>query len=85
MSKDRAVICDIISEMLDNPDEVGIYQTGKAYDKLEEYIRVARGEGALPCEACELEKECHNNTFGGRVFTLLLNNPQVHTCTKEEN
>ena len=36
------------------------------------------------CEACELEKECHDNSFGGRVFKLLLSNPQHHTCEKGE-
>jgi hypothetical protein len=44
MKKDRAAICDIISEMLDSPDENGIYPTGNAYDKLEEYIEGVRAE-----------------------------------------
>ena len=35
---DRKEICKIISEMLDNPDEHGIYNTTRAYDKLEEYV-----------------------------------------------
>ena len=39
---DRAVICEIISEMLDNPDEHGTYPTTRAFDKLEEYIKFIR-------------------------------------------
>jgi len=35
----RKEICDIISEMLDNPDESGIYSTTRAYDKLEYLIK----------------------------------------------
>lgn len=42
MDKDRTEICKIISEMLDNPDKHGIYQTTRAYDKLEEYIKQER-------------------------------------------
>jgi len=38
MEKDRKVICDIISDMLDNPDEHGIYPTTIAYNRLEAYI-----------------------------------------------
>jgi len=34
----RKVICDIISEMLDNPDEYEIYPTAKCYDQLEAVI-----------------------------------------------
>jgi len=39
MNDHRQKICDIISEMLDNPDEYGIFPTTIAYDKLEEYIK----------------------------------------------
>jgi len=39
---DRKVICDIISEMLDNPDENEIYPTTRCYDKLEKYIKDVR-------------------------------------------
>jgi hypothetical protein len=42
MKIDRKKINEIISEMLDNPDECGIYPTGRAYDKLEEYIESVR-------------------------------------------
>lgn len=44
MSKDRKAICDIISEMLDSPDENEIYPTGVAYDKLEALVSNARSE-----------------------------------------
>lgn len=44
MEKDRKVICDIISDMLDNPNEVGIYPTSIAFDKLEKYISQVRAE-----------------------------------------
>ncbi len=39
---DRAKICEIISEMLDNPDDAGIYPTSTAYKKLAEYIQHER-------------------------------------------
>jgi hypothetical protein len=39
---DRQVVCDIISEMLDDPDEYGIYPTTRCYDKLEQYIKNVR-------------------------------------------
>ena len=39
---DRQVICNIISNMLDHPDEHGIYPTTKAYNELEEYIAKIR-------------------------------------------
>lgn len=38
MDRDRAEICEIISEMLDNPNESGIYGTGLAYDRLEALV-----------------------------------------------
>jgi len=34
----RAKICEIISEMLDNPDEHGIFPTSRAMWKLESFI-----------------------------------------------
>lgn len=42
MNDDRKIICDIISEMLDNPDKCGIYPTTRCYDKLEQYIKDIR-------------------------------------------
>ena len=54
MNKDRTAICDIISEMLDNPDESGIYPTSTAFTKLELYIESVRAEaiGWTHAEAC---------------------------------
>ena len=40
--QDRAIICEIISEMLDNPDEYELYPTTRAYDRLEEYVKSVR-------------------------------------------
>lgn len=40
----RMQICNIVSEMLDNPDEYGIYGTTRAYDKLESLVSQARAE-----------------------------------------
>ena len=34
----RTKICDLMSEMLDNPDEHGIYPTSKFMWKMEQYI-----------------------------------------------
>ena len=42
MKRDRNKICEIISEMLDNPDKYEIYPTTVAYDKLEKYIESER-------------------------------------------
>lgn len=44
MYKDRAKICEIISEMLDNPGKCEIYPTKKAYDALEQYVDQVRAE-----------------------------------------
>jgi hypothetical protein len=44
MDKDRTEICTIISEMLDNPDSIGIYPTTRAYEKLEKYCEGIRAE-----------------------------------------
>lgn len=54
MKKDRTEICRIISHMLDNPDEHGIYPTSTAYDQLESYIDGARAEvlGWAYMDAC---------------------------------
>jgi len=54
MDKDRTAICNIISEMLDNPDEHEIYPTTNAYDALEKYIEGVRAEaiGWTYADAC---------------------------------
>jgi len=44
MQIDRTAICDIISEMLDNPDKIGIYPTTVCFDKLEKYTEGVRAE-----------------------------------------
>lgn len=44
MNKDRTEICRIISDILDNPNECGIYPTSSAYTRLEHYIRSVRSE-----------------------------------------
>lgn len=44
MDDDRKIICGVISEMLDNPDECGIYPTGIAYDKIEAHCANLRAE-----------------------------------------
>ena len=54
MDKDRTAICNIISEMLDNPGECEIYPTSRAYDALEKYIEGVRIEalGWSYADAC---------------------------------
>ena len=54
ITQDRANICDIISEMLDDPGPHGIYRTTRAYNKLEALIQAARMEalGWTWTEAC---------------------------------
>jgi len=54
MDKDRKIICDIISDMLDNPNEHEIYPTSTAYTRLEHYIEQVRSQalGWMHAEAC---------------------------------
>ena len=54
MDKDRKVICDIISEMLDNPDKYGIYPTSTAFTRLEYYVEEVRTQalGWANADAC---------------------------------
>ena len=54
MDKDRTAICEIISEMLDNPDECGIYPTSECFDQLEKYVEEERAKamGWMHAEAC---------------------------------
>ena len=54
MDKDRTAICEIISDMLDNPDSSGIYPTSTAYIRLEHYIDGVRAEaiGWTHADAC---------------------------------
>lgn len=54
MERDRKEICKIISEMLDNPDENGIYPTGIAYTRLERYVTGERNKaiGWTHADAC---------------------------------
>ena len=63
MTDHRAIVCKIISEMLDNPDDYGIYPTTICYDKLEEYIQseCAKHEKVIERLIHYLERspECH--------------------------
>ena len=54
MDKDRKAICKIISEMLDNPNEHGIYHTTTTFHKLELYCESVRMEaiGWAYADAC---------------------------------
>lgn len=70
MSRDRDVICKIISKMLDNPDSHGIYPTSVAYGELEQYIRSVRinPKVIMPkelsgriVEACDMPSGCAAN------------------------
>jgi hypothetical protein len=56
MKKDRMAIIQVISEMLDNPDEYGIYTTTKAYDTLENLFDELRIEaiGWMYAKACTM-------------------------------
>ena len=42
MKTDRDKIVSIISKMLDNPDNSGIYPTTEAFKELEEYVQEVR-------------------------------------------
>ena len=54
VSQDRSAICDIISEMLDEPSDGGIYRTTRAYNKMEALLQAARAQAAgwTWAEAC---------------------------------
>ena len=54
MKQDRTAIYEIISDMLDHPDESGIYPTSTAYTKLEHYIEGQRHQaiGWMHADAC---------------------------------
>ena len=54
MKRDRIAVYKIISKMLDNPDDSGIYPTSTAYTELEHYIESIRMEaiGWMHAEAC---------------------------------
>ena len=56
MDKDRTAICRIVSKMLDNPDEHGIYPTSTAYTELELYIEGVRYQalGWAHAECCTI-------------------------------
>lgn len=56
MEIDRRKISEIISEMLDNPGENGLYPTGNAYDRLEAYIEQVRilALGWMHADCCSL-------------------------------
>ena len=46
MTTDRQDVCSVVSYMLDNPNEYGIYPTTNAYNELVALIETARAEGA---------------------------------------
>jgi hypothetical protein len=48
MSDVRGEICKIVSRMLDNPGEGGIYPTTRCYDELEALINAVRSEKRRP-------------------------------------
>jgi hypothetical protein len=54
MDRDRTEICNIVSEMLDNPNEYGIFPTTDAFEKLEKYVEKVRAEtlGWMYAKAC---------------------------------
>ena len=54
VTQDRSDICEIISKMLDNPDEHEIYPTTQAYNELEELLKKVRLQaiGWTWAEAC---------------------------------
>jgi hypothetical protein len=56
MKKDRMAIMQVISVMLDNPSEYGIYPTTKAYDTFENLFNEIRIEalGWMYAQACTM-------------------------------
>lgn len=78
MDKDRTAICNIISEMLDNPDEYGIYPTSKCFEQLEFYIEGVRAEalGWMHTEACS------NHDQGNDL--IIMNIPEIYSRARIE-
>jgi hypothetical protein len=44
ITNDRSKVCEIVSRMLDEPRDGGIYRTTRAYNELEALLRTARAE-----------------------------------------
>lgn len=66
MKQDRQYICEVISRMLDNPNENGIYPTTEVYDMLENFIHSVRvsAVGWAWAEACsQLDKGKNPRTY----------------------
>lgn len=42
VGKDRAAVCRMVSEMLDNPDEVKVYPTPMTYEEIEAFVNLER-------------------------------------------
>lgn len=56
MKRDRQIIQEIISRMLDNPRECGIYPTGTAFVELEHYVEQQRLQ-AIGCILLDNEED----------------------------
>lgn len=59
MDKDRKAVCKIVSEMLDNQGDDGIFPTSTLYARLEHYIEGVRAEAigwAHADACCDLDK-----------------------------
>lgn len=56
----RGSVVGMISAMLDNPDNIGIYPTTKCYDRLESYINslISQTGERVRKEICEKIEKC---------------------------
>lgn len=65
--KYRKEVCEIISEMLDNPDEYGIYPTSKCYNRLISYISEVEKD-AVKGFAGFMNKWFDDNNMGIQIY-----------------
>jgi len=73
--KDRIAICDIISWMLDNPDEHSIYPTSTAFTRLEYYIAKVRADAIEAthiniCKLLDKKEDPRTQSIWQVMFTL---------------
>jgi hypothetical protein len=73
--EDRHEIFGAISEMLDAPDECGIYPTTKCYDRLEGYMESIRGTEHTPTTFLVKVKESRPTFKAGEILEI------CHECT----
>lgn len=83
----RSAICKLMSEMLDNPNEHGIYQTSRFMWKMEQYWIKRFGDTTAQLDTLESEAvTLHEEAATGRkAFSDLMNNTDITATALREN